>query len=155
MVAGGFVLGVGVTRLALGVHYVVDVLAGFAVGAAFLAAALALTARRVNYGFALAAAIAVAGFAVAGPTEDAVGALAATFGALTGWDVIGRREALEAHVHPVAGAVALGALGGAAAYTLQVDAEALLVAVTHAVAGVAFVALPAIQDHWRGEKRSV
>jgi len=155
IVASGFVVLVGFTRLALGVHYVVDVLAGFAVGAAFLAAALALTARRVNYGFALAAAIAVAGFAVAGPTEDAVGALAATFGALTGWDVIGRREALEAHVHPVAGAVALGALGGAAAYTLQVDAEALLVAVTHAVAGVAFVALPAIQDHWRGEKRSV
>lgn len=146
---------VSFTRVALGVHYLVDVLAGFAVGAAFLAAALALTARRVNYGFALAAAIALAGFAIAGPTEDAVGALAATFGALVGWDVVGRREALEAHVHPVAGALALGALGGAAAYTLQVDAAVPVVAATHAVAGAAFVALPAIQDHWRGDDLSV
>ena len=149
LVATGFVLLVGFTRLALGVHYLVDVLAGFAVGTVFLAVALALTKRRVAYGFALAAAIALAGFVVAGPTEDAVGALAATFGALAGWEIIGRREALEAHVHPVAGALALAALGGAAAFTLRINAIVSVVAVAHAVAGAAFVALPAIQDHWR------
>ena len=152
LLAGGLVALVGFTRLALGVHYLVDVLAGFAVGGAFLAGALVLTKRRVVYGFALAAGIALAGFAIAGPTEDAVGALAATFGAFAGWDVVGRREALESHVHPVAGALALATLGGAAALTLRMDADVTVVAVTHAVAGAAFVALPAIQDHWQGRE---
>ncbi|AHG04810.1 PAP2 family phosphoesterase [Halobacterium sp. DL1] len=155
LLAAGFVLLVGFTRIALGVHYLVDVLAGFALGAAFLAVALALTRRRIHYGFALAAVIAGVGFVIAGPTDDAVGALAATVGALTGWVVIGRREALESHVHPVAGAAALGALGGTAAVTLQLNVAVLVVAATHAVAGAAFVALPAIQDHWRDDELTV
>ena len=155
LLASGVVAFVGFTRLALGVHYLADVLAGFAVGGAFLVGALALTKRRVVYGFALAAAIALAGFAIAGPTEDAVGALAATFGAFAGWDIVGRREALEAHIHPVAGALVLGALGGAAALTLRMNADVAVVAVTHAVAGASFVALPAIQDHWRNAAWSV
>jgi len=155
LLAAGFVLLVGFTRIALGVHYLVDVLAGFALGAAFLAVALALTRRRIHYGFALAAVIAGVGFVIAGPTDDAVGALAATVGALTG---VGRNRtpgSTRVPRAPVAGAAALGALGGTAAVTLQLNVAVLVVAATHAVAGAAFVALPAIQDHWRDDELTV
>jgi undecaprenyl-diphosphatase len=43
-----FVVAVGFSRVALGVHFVSDVLAGYALGAAWVAALLALAGRRYN-----------------------------------------------------------------------------------------------------------
>jgi membrane-associated phospholipid phosphatase len=148
LLAGAFVALVGFTRLALGVHYLTDVLAGFVIGGAFLVCALVLTKRRVGYGFALAVAIAVAGVALPGSAHahDAVAALGATVGALTGWIALDRWQALDRHVHPAAGAVALAVLGGATAFTLRTDAAVPVVVAAHVVAGATFVALPAVQN---------
>jgi len=141
---GGLIALVAFTRVALGVHYLVDVVAGTALGLAFVGAALALTRRRVGYGFALAVAFAVAAVALLGPTEDAVAALGGTVGALAGWVVVDSRNALDAAVRPVPTLAAVGVLGGTAALTLKVEAAAPIILAAHALAGVAFVALPAV-----------
>lgn len=151
LAAGGLVGVVGATRILLGVHYLVDVLAGVVAGGAFLAVVLALTRRRVTYGFALAFAVALCGLATAGVAVDATGAVGATAGALAGWLSVDHRGALKAHVHPVGGALAIGVVGGAAGLTLKFEPALPVVAATHAVAGATFVALPAIQDYWRND----
>jgi len=148
LLAVGFIVLVAFTRLALGVHYLADVLGGFVVGGTFLAVALALTERRVAYGFALAVVLAAAGVVLAGPAHatDAVAALGATVGALAGWVVLGRQRALERYVHPASGALALAVLGGTTAFTLEADVTAPVVVAAHVVAGAVFVSLPAIQE---------
>jgi len=148
LLAAGFVVLVAFTRLALGVHYLADVLGGFVVGGAFLAVALALTNRRVAYGFALAVVLAAAGVVLAGPAHatDAVAALGATAGALAGWVALDRQRALERYVHPASGALALAVLGGTTAFTLEADVAVPVVVAAHVVAGAVFVSLPAIQE---------
>ncbi|MFB6071389.1 MAG: phosphatase PAP2 family protein [Halobacterium sp.] len=145
LAAGALIALVAFTRVALGVHYLVDVVAGAALGAAFVAAVLALTRRRVDYGFGLAVGLAVAAVAVLGPTEDAVAALGGTVGAFAGWRVVTARDALERAVRP-AGVAVVAVLGATAALTLKTDAALPVVWTAHAVAGVAFVALPAVQN---------
>lgn len=140
----GLVAFVAFTRLALGVHYLGDVVAGALLGAAFVAVLLALTRRRVAYGFAVAVLVAVAAVAVVGPTKDPIAALGGTVGALAGWWLVTRRDALTNEVSVATAAPVLGVLGGAAALTLAFDASLPAVGVTHALAGVAFVALPVL-----------
>jgi membrane-associated phospholipid phosphatase len=145
----GLIVLVAATRLFLGVHYLVDVVAGVLVGAAFVAAMVALTRRRVGYGFAVAFATAVAAVVVVGATLDPVAALGGTAGALAGWWLVTERNALDAPVSVRFALPALVVLGGAAAYTLAAEAALPVVWATHAVAGVAFVALPAAQNFSR------
>lgn len=147
--AAGLIAFVAFTRLVLGVHYLVDVVAGVALGTAFVAALLALTRRRVAYGFGVAFATAVAAVLLVGPTRDPVAALGGTFGALAGWWLVTRRGALEASVSVRRVAPLLVALGGAAALTLATDAALPVVWAAHAVAGVAFVALPVVEQYTR------
>lgn len=79
---------VGASRVALGVHYLVDVVAGIAVGLAFLFAANRLLARyptgRLTVAFSLAVTLAVVALVVSGGTIDAVLLLAASFAAFGG-----------------------------------------------------------------------
>lgn len=89
-VAGGVTLLVGLSRLVLGVHYLVDILAGFAVAgtALWLAVTRLRTPDRV---FGLAAVVAVGGLLVAGLTVETGGAVAmAAVGAVT-WRLLGDR----------------------------------------------------------------
>lgn len=143
------ILLVSFTRVALGVHYLVDVLAGMVVGVAFVGVVLALTRRRVVYGFLLAVALAAAAVGVLGPTTDAVAALGGTVGALAGWLVVDERGAVDRAVRPVAGTLAVLAFGGAAAATLGLEAGAPAVFTAHAAAGTVFVGLPAVQNFSR------
>lgn len=145
LAGAAMILLVSFTRVALGVHYLVDVVAGMVIGTAFVAATLALTRRRVVYGFALAVALAVAAVAVVGPTVDAVAALGGTVGALAGWRLVDERERVEQAVRPVAGTVVVLAFGGAAAATLGLHAAKPLVFAAHVGAGTVFVGLPAVQ----------
>ncbi|WP_336036094.1 phosphatase PAP2 family protein [Halobacterium yunchengense] len=147
--AAGLIALVAATRLFLGVHYLVDVVAGAAVGAAFVAGMVALTRRRVGYGFAVGVATAAAAVLVVGPTLDPVAALGGTSGALAGWLAVTRLDALEAPVDARTALPALVVLGGAAAYTLAAEAALPVVWAAHAAAGVAFVALPAAQNFSR------
>ena len=79
---------VSASRVALGVHYLVDVVAGVAVGLAFLLAANRLTARyptdRPAITLSLAVALAVVALVVSGGAVDAVLILAASFAAFGG-----------------------------------------------------------------------
>jgi membrane-associated phospholipid phosphatase len=144
--AGGLIVLVAFTRVALGVHYLVDVVAGVAVGVGFAAVALAVTDRSVAAGFALGAALAAGGVAVAGPTPDALGAFGGTSGALLGWVAVEQRDALTDRVAPVRGLAVVAVAGGAAAATLATDAALPVVLAAHAAAGLAFVGLPAAQN---------
>lgn len=146
LAGAGVILLVSATRVALGVHYLVDVLAGMAVGTAFVAVTLALTARRIADGFLLAVALALAAVAVVGPTVDAVAALGGTVGALAGWLLVDERERVEQAIRPVAGAAVVLAFGGAAAAALGLDAAKPVVFATHVGAGTVFVGLPAVQN---------
>ncbi|WP_232703020.1 phosphatase PAP2 family protein [Halobacterium wangiae] len=145
LAAAGMVAFVSFTRLALGVHYLVDVVAGAALGAAFVGVLLALTRRRVGYGFGVAFVTAVAAVVLVGPHHDAMAALGGTAGVLVGWWLVTERDALERPVRTVPTLVALALLGSAAAATLALDAPIPAVVAAHVAAGVGFVGLPALQ----------
>lgn len=140
---------VSATRLALGVHYLVDVVAGAGVGVAVVGGVLAVTRRRVGYGFGLAVMLAAGAVAVAGPTTDAVAALGGAAGGLVGWRIVAARGAVGRAVRPVAGAGAVVVAGGVAAASVGVGAGAIPVFGAHAAAGAVFVGLPATQNFSR------
>lgn len=76
-------------RLVLGVHYLVDVLAGVAVGLAALAVVIG-GRRWPLVAFGLATAVAVVGVGVAGLTTDTAGVAGLALGATGGWILAGR-----------------------------------------------------------------
>lgn len=86
-VAGTVIALIGLSRLVLGVHYLVDVLAGFAVAGAFLWLALGAlgTPTRV---FALAAGVAALAVLVAGLTTDTAAALGMAVAGAAVWPLI-------------------------------------------------------------------
>ena len=88
VVAGAVVALVAASRVVLGVHYVVDVVAGVGVGVVFLAATLWLTDREPTRALALAAGLAALSFAVSGTYEAGLG-LAATVVGLVVWVAVG------------------------------------------------------------------
>ncbi|WP_135821492.1 phosphatase PAP2 family protein [Halostella litorea] len=88
--AGGLVVLISLSRLVLGVHYLVDVVAGVAVGAAYLAA-VAVAAARADDGatvaFGAATAVALAGVVASGGAEEPLAAFGASAGGLVAWRV--------------------------------------------------------------------
>lgn len=91
LVAGALVAVVAFTRVALGVHFPVDVLAGIALGVVFLAVTLRFVARRPIRAFAVATAAGVFALVVSlygdhpHSTADAAAALGAGVGGLLAW----------------------------------------------------------------------
>lgn len=76
---------VGLSRLALGVHYLVDVLASVALGALYLAGVVRLGRGSPARAFAASIAIAVAAVVVTGGGGRAILALLGTCGGAVGW----------------------------------------------------------------------
>ena len=76
---------VGVSRLVLGVHYLVDVIASVAFGVAFLWVIWWIARGRPDRAFAVAVAVALVALAITGGGERAVLAVAGTVGAGVGW----------------------------------------------------------------------
>lgn len=106
-VAAAVVALVSLSRLVLGIHYLVDVVAGVAVGVAALGAVVALTLRRPARAFLAAAALVLAALAVVGTaaaTADAAAALGGAVGGGLAWRVGGGDGG------PVSVPVAAGAL---------------------------------------------
>lgn len=100
VIASTFVVAVSLSRIVLGVHYAADVVAGVAVGAAYLAAVSKATGGNPTRAFELAAILALIGLVagtVSGPTpystcletacvdRDAFAAVVATSSALLAW----------------------------------------------------------------------
>lgn len=90
--AGGVVALVSLSRVILGVHYVVDVVVGVAVGLALLFGALALADRlpvdRPTTTFGLAGCLAIVSVLTSGGYGDVDLALAAALGGLAGWQFV-------------------------------------------------------------------
>ena len=83
--AGTIVALVAVSRLALGVHYLADVIAAVVLGAAWIALVSALALDRPDRAFAVAIAVAIGAVVVTGGSSRAVVAAAGTVAALVGW----------------------------------------------------------------------
>ncbi|WP_157972630.1 MULTISPECIES: phosphatase PAP2 family protein [Haloprofundus] len=83
--AAALVLVVSLSRVVIGVHYVGDVLAGVALAAAFLWIALRITRREPSRAFVLAAGLGAVGYALAGPTVNAVTVFGAAVGGALAW----------------------------------------------------------------------
>ena len=89
-VAGAIVLVVGFSRLALGVHYLVDVVASVLFGGVYLAVALWLVGDRPFRAFGLAVGLSALATAITGGSDRALLALVGTVGAVLGWQIVER-----------------------------------------------------------------
>ena len=89
-VAGTVVSLVAVSRLALGVHFLVDVLASIAVGSLYLVAIAGLTGGRPGRAFGVTIAIAGIAVLVSGGGSRSLLALAGSIGAACGWWIVER-----------------------------------------------------------------
>ncbi|MFU8867601.1 phosphatase PAP2 family protein [Natronococcus sp.] len=97
-VSGAIVLLVAVSRLALGVHYLVDVVASVAFGAIYLAVIVRVARDRPLRAFLAALGIALAATVVAGANERAALALVGTAVGLVGWWLV-ERPAIRGRVY--------------------------------------------------------
>lgn len=144
-VAGLLCVAIPLSRVALGVHYVVDVVAGVALGAAYLGTVYRVGDRGRIPGRALAAAVAVAvvGLTIA-QTVEVLFALGGTLGGWLAWSVVGAAtvEAPSTRAGGVLG-TALGlAFGGLFALGYAIDAGPALAVLTSVLAVAGIVAAP-------------
>lgn len=92
LTAAGIVGLVALARLALGVHYLVDVLASVAFGLAYLAIADRLLARRPRRAFAVAAGLGATALIVTGAQTDGAVAFGGCAASAAGWWMLERRS---------------------------------------------------------------
>ncbi|GGN12872.1 phosphatase PAP2 family protein [Halarchaeum nitratireducens] len=139
-VAAAAVALVCATRLLLGVHYLVDVIAGVLVGSALVAVVLALTRSRLGPGYAFTAALGVLAVPLAGPTVEALAAAGLGVGALLGSIGVVRHPRGALGTGPtLLGYAVCGGLGLAA---LVAPLPWYGVVLTSGIAGAGVVALP-------------
>jgi membrane-associated phospholipid phosphatase len=146
---GALVLAVGLSRVVLGVHYLGDILAGFAVGLVALGVLVVALERGATAVFALAVALSVPAVVVTGGNADATLALGGSLGALAG--TVGRsagvfdggriRTRAERALLSVGGLVFVGA---AVAIAETVESLLLLAGVANFALAFGIVALPAL-----------
>ena len=89
-VAASAVALVGVSRLALGVHYLVDVIASIGFGVGYLAGIAYVTKLRPRRAFAVAIGVALLATAASGGETRALLATVGTIGAAGGWQLVER-----------------------------------------------------------------
>jgi len=154
---GGLVGLVALSRVALGVHYLVDVVVGFLVGGSFLLVVLRFWRDEPGRPIWLAVGFAVLGVAAAwlhgfGLTADTAQALGGTLGAALAWSWVARRS-VDPRVslpHGVVALVAVGVLKGASHVLAPPLPVVLLV---NGVILAVVVALPAL-DGWPGSTKT-
>jgi len=88
VVAGVLIAGVGFSRLGLGVHYVVDIIAAIGFGGLYLWGVAVVTDHVPQRMFGIAVGIAVLAVVVSGANSRALLALGGTVGAAGGWWVV-------------------------------------------------------------------
>lgn len=147
LAAGTVVTLVSVSRVVIGVHYLVDVVAGVAVGLVVLAVA-ARWLRQAPLGlFVLAGAVSVLAVATAGVTFESIALVGGAVGALLGWQVVepaarpfGRSGVL------VAGGAGVVGIGGAVAF----DPASALTFTAAAVLATGLLLAPLGPGRWLG-----
>jgi membrane-associated phospholipid phosphatase len=148
--AGSLVLLVALTRLLLGVHYLVDVVVGMALGLLFAWLLVALTRTGIRHGFRAATLLALATPLVAGATTNTAAAIGGAVGALLAWELRGA-QLLDRH-RDVSLPLALGGLvvfGGLAGVAYVLEPSLPLVLAANTVASAGFVGLPLAQNFSR------
>ena len=120
-VAAVLIVAVALSRVALGVHFVRDVVAGVATGGGFLLVASLVTDRKPGRAFSLAAAIVVVALVVSGASQESLVEAGAILGAGGAWVVVRRWPALDQRADrrllvgagvPVLAALSAVSLGG-------------------------------------------
>lgn len=140
---GGFlVVAVAASRLLLGVHYLVDVLAGLALGAVGAWVVLAVAARRLEAGFGLGLLAGACALALAWPTTDALGSFGLAVGGFCGSLALVRVG--RARVGPALALVGYVVFGGLAVAALKAPLPVAAVGISSCVAGAGVVSLPAL-----------
>lgn len=149
VLAAGLILGVALTRLLLGVHYLGDVVAGMGVG--LLLAWLVIVASRngIRHGFRIAALVAVAAAVVAWPDFDAATAIGGSVGALASWELRGGALLDAPDVSLALATAGFVVFGGLAGATYVLEPASPVVVVVYAVTGAGFVGLPLVQNFSR------
>lgn len=144
-VAGVVVAAVALSRVVIGVHYLVDVVVGVAVGLVVLGVAARWLREEPLQLFGLGAGLAVVAVAVSGASVDAVALLGATVGGVGAWQVaepedrpFGRRGPLAA------GGVGVVVAAGAVA----VDVQAALAFAAAGLTAVAVILAPLGRERW-------
>lgn len=147
---GGLLVLVALTRLLLGVHYLVDVVAGAGLGLLFAGVVVRVTRDGIRHGFRLAAVVALATPLVVGATFDAAAAIGGAIGALVVWELRGHAllESARGVSLPLA-AVGLLVFGGLAGTAYVLEPTPGLVLAANAVTGAGFVGLPLVQNFSR------
>ncbi|WP_224333127.1 phosphatase PAP2 family protein [Haloprofundus halobius] len=155
LVAGGAVGVVCLARLVLGVHYLVDVLAGVAVGLVYLAVALRVADGDPARAFGIAtvtAALALAAVVMRGVPSE-LGPVATTLGAALAGAVVWRRlDATQAAVSLPVAVAGLGLSGGPWIFAYLAEVGLVVSFVAGATGLSILVAVPALVGHDEGEK---
>lgn len=155
LVAGTVIALVCLSRVALGIHYAVDVVAGVAVGLAYLGVT---GRRRARTAFWLAVAIAVVSVFVGSVTFDDAAALGATVGAAVTWERIrGRMPTQAPRLNHLAVAVGLVVLGGGFGAVYLLEPPLPVTALVSGVVLAGMLALPLVVERlrtFRGSARS-
>ena len=150
--AAAVVFVVAVSRLVLGVHYLVDVVVGIAVGLALLAAVFGTNNRHPERVFALAALLSVVAVVAAEnphAVRDAFAGLGAALGGLVAWRTVGESEVRVPGVVAVVAVAVVGAFAGGLFYL----GPPPLVFVAAGVAFGVVVALPSLVELTRKRRR--
>lgn len=87
-IAGVLVTLIALSRVVLGVHFLRDVVAGVAVGIAFLAAVEYLTGHDPRPGFLIAAVLGIVAVVLSGATQESVVELGAILGGAVAWEAV-------------------------------------------------------------------
>ena len=139
--AAGLVTVVALTRILLGVHYVVDVVAGLVVGLVALAAVQWVSRDTLAMAFAMSVPLALAGSLLAGTVEAAL-LIGFVSGATLGWWLVdGRLTDRPIPIGTIVGASVVGTVLIGVGYT---SGAAIVAGFTGAGAGALFLALPAL-----------
>ncbi|EMA53901.1 phosphatase PAP2 family protein [Halococcus thailandensis] len=152
LVAGTIVAVVCFARLVLGVHYLVDVLAGVALGLAYLGVVLALARGRARRAFWIAATVAVVAL-LGTVSADGALALGATAGALAAWEVLGDRLASSGPMALGVGILGMAVLGGGFVAVYLLDVGVVITALAGAVVGAGVVAMPVLDEQIGGREK--
>lgn len=134
---------VAFTRIALGVHYLGDVLAGLVVGTAAILAVRWVSLDSMTWAFAMAVPVALAGSLLAGTMDSAL-LVGVAFGMTTAWRLV---SSTDVHRPPTVMETAIGLVAGGVLLGLGYWSGVIIVGgFAGAGAGGLFVALPALLE---------
>lgn len=142
--AAGLAVFVSLTRVFLGVHYVVDVVVGLLFGAAFAWTVLRLTRERVAYGYAFCVLLGAAALTLTNVNRDSVVATGFALGALAAWLAVRERLPKEGITTALTG-VGVVVVGAVSVAALELAMPTWAVVASSLVGGVGLVGLPALQ----------